>query len=572
MAVIVALSAWLGLMKREASAQRRVLEAVKTYGGTVEFEDEIQEPRDPIEAPFADWSAVLRLPARNPSWIERKLGPEYVKRIARVTNANAKSTSGDFNDSTRKPIDRRFLEALRPLHSLRELELADSRLDLARIAAIAQIPNLRGLALDFCAIDDNAFALAPRFPSLERLDLYDLRVPETAGGLKALSRVGELSLYSRTPPGSLEFLRQLPQLERLHLYSFSLAGTDLAPLESLHRLRVLRLMDVSLEDSAFDVIDSLRWIEMLDLGTNPKISAAGLARLSRMPNLRRLGVAATSFGDESLPAIRDLPRLESLDASGTKITPKGIAEIGLPPTLVRLGLGRLPTQVRLGLGRSPSDPPPPEDEAMAAIGKLTRLRELSLINRRITDGGCAELSRLTALETLDLSGAGATNLEGLDAALLARLEKVDLSSTGLTNAGFARICRAPNLKVLVLRDTTVSSLAGADFRNLAHLECLDLYGTSIGDVDLAWIGSLKRLRRLNLGRTKVGDAGIKALVGLANLETVSLLSMGVTDAGLWSLRKAPALHRVALGLSPGLTRKGIAKFEAARPDVVLEAY
>lgn len=132
--------------------------------------------------------------------------------------------------------------------ALTRLELASSRL-AARpaAAALAQLPNLRHLALHMGAVSGDALQAAQQLHALTRLELgappaeLPARLPELLG---ALSQLRELACLGCgvLPAGAVAALAELPKLEALTL-AMSLPGDELRQLARLPALRRLELCE-----------------------------------------------------------------------------------------------------------------------------------------------------------------------------------------------------------------------------------------------------------------------------------------------------------------------------------------
>jgi len=81
---------------------------------------------------------------------------------------------------------------------------------------------------------------------------------------------------------------------------------------------------------------NLRWLDL----TGTKVSDAGLAQLTAMPNLVRLHLERTSISDTGLVRLANLADLEYLNLYGTSITDSGLMQLQTLPKLKQLYLWR----------------------------------------------------------------------------------------------------------------------------------------------------------------------------------------------------------------------------------------
>jgi hypothetical protein len=156
----------------------------------------------------------------------------------------------------------------------------------------------------------------------------------------------------------------------------------------------------------------------------------------------------------------------------------------------------------------------------------SRLRRLSLRNAGVTDAGAAQLTRLSALEHLQISQAPALTGEGL----------------AFLSHGF------DNLRGLYLDGCQAIGASGvAHLSHLARLAELDLSSTRASGASLQHLISLTNLQWLALSRTPLTDAGMAFVARLASLQTLLLHHCRlVTDAGIAHLSELTRLRTLNL--------------------------
>jgi hypothetical protein len=97
------------------------------------------------------------------------------------------------------------------------------------------------------------------------------------------------------------------------------------------------------------------------------------------------------------------------------------------------------------------------DRDLESLPSLSRLNDLRLNSRQVTDEGLPHLRYLSNLKRLDLwceqvTDQGLQHIGGLK-----KLESLDLLRTQVTDAGLARLGGLTNLRLLKLRNTKVTS-------------------------------------------------------------------------------------------------------------------
>ncbi|MBU8544711.1 MULTISPECIES: leucine-rich repeat domain-containing protein [Roseomonadaceae] len=159
------------------------------------------------------------------------------------------------------------------------------------------------------------------------------------------------------------------------------------------------------------------------------------------------------------------------------------------------------TEARLGSRRDVVD--------LAPLARLTALQSLDLSGTRVAD--LAPLANLSALQSLDLRGTRVADLVPLSS--LTALQSLDLYSTQV--ADLAPLYSLTALQSLNLSSTQVADLA--PLSSLTALQSLNLWSTKVAD--LTPLASLTALQSLELSRTEVADlAPLSSLTALQSLE------------------------------------------------------
>ena len=141
----------------------------------------------------------------------------------------------------------------------------------------------------------------------------------------------------------------------------------------------------------------------------------------------------TTAADDDLQVLCELPRVENLDLTNTKITGAGLAHLRHLTGLKYLGLWQ--TQV--------------DDAGLAHIAGLTKLQTLMLDNTKVTYEGMHQLQGLANIEEwLGLCHTGVTD-QGLEHFRgFKKLRSLNLRGTGVTAAGVERLKRdLPNTDI-----------------------------------------------------------------------------------------------------------------------------
>jgi hypothetical protein len=137
-----------------------------------------------------------------------------------------------------------------------------------------------------------------------------------------------VSFYGTGTDAALKVISQLPHLKKLVIRSSpKVTDAGLASLSALPELQSLELSGTRITDSGLEQISKLTDLQVLDLAENHEISNSGFAKLKSLTNLRTLLLFSTDVGDEGVAALADLPQLSVLYLGDTKVTDEAVASI-----------------------------------------------------------------------------------------------------------------------------------------------------------------------------------------------------------------------------------------------------
>lgn len=249
------------------------------------------------------------------------------------------------------------------------------------------------------------------------------------------------------------------------------------------------------------------------------VNDAELLELTRLPALRRLDLSHTRISDEGLLHLKPCKNIEHLDLFYAE-------------------------QI--------------SDQGMNAIKEWRGLKHLNARGTRIADGTLAVISKLTALESLDLA------------------------NTAITDTGLDHLVSLTRLKHLSLGRSRLSETATSVVRLLNTLESLDLSGpravnrnqrSSAGNLPpetVDAIAGLSGLRALKLGHLPVDAPPLRVLAArLPRLEKLGLESCAkVNDAALKELEAAKSLRYLDVQ-ETAVTPRGVAALRAFSPNLAI---
>jgi serine/threonine protein kinase len=219
-----------------------------------------------------------------------KLTPEQVKqtayeqararRDARVLNdlgatGRVRMNYGDLNDGP--------LYYLVSFVGTKSLDVrGNPELSHNMFMRLAKHPALSELLIDGSGANDDVVSILPTIPHLRFVSLGNTKVT----------------------PASFKYFDKIPKLESLYLADLNLTDADIAKLPPMPKLRKLKL------------------------DYNPKLTAKTIELCAKkFPNLSYLTFRDTNIGDEAIPDLISLRKLQETRSARTKLTEQGIAKL-----------------------------------------------------------------------------------------------------------------------------------------------------------------------------------------------------------------------------------------------------
>ncbi|MEN6428823.1 MAG: hypothetical protein ABFE13_26040 [Phycisphaerales bacterium] len=506
---------------------------------------------------------VAGLQAQNPQMYQRLIADRVLERPSDLSGLSLLDPNDLFRLSVGSPAYKRtgahpaLFEPISRLTGLEIVSLHCSGITDAGMEHLRPLRSLKALELTQFPIGIRGLAVLKDLPALEHLDL---NVGVTDAGLKEVAQVSGLRSLRLTHgniwgPGLAE-LAKLPHLEQLCIED-DISDRHIQYLEGLTRLKALAFWYVgdTLTDASLASIAKLKNLEELYfVMSNPRFTPAGVAQLKKLPNFRKVDFAHTwvrpegaQYGDEVARQLAAFPSLESvaglayLSADGLKamatirnlkcldvtLTDRGLGYSG-PTGLSHLaGLGSL-EELRIHSG----DALPDAD--LAALESLSHLKELLIAgfnpaNPGISERGLASIGKLRQLERLNLmtnvTRSGLNHLNGLS-----NLQQLKVSMAG------DAFGTAP-------ADEVTLDLAG-----LKKMKDMNLTGLPLRDRDLAFLKHLSSLEKLMIQPSSpLAGESLRHLTGLPVLDSLRIYRLAnCTGEELARLDRFPKLRTVTL--------------------------
>lgn len=301
------------------------------------------------------------------------------------------------------------------------------------------------------------------------------------------------------------------------------------------------------------VLGAMRESKTAILDAGGQMTDDVLAQIAQMEHVTKLNLSGSrALTDEGLQLLARMPQLQSLDASGTNITDRGLEVLRHLPSLRELKLTWQKGISDLGLANLKFCDNIEEINVMGTAtgdGLIEALRgkpNLHHVNTgtQVTDRGAGMLRDLPRFQSW-AGGACEYELMGMGK------EPTWLLLDGpFTDAGLESVSELAGLSGLNLfwnvKNVTADGVGQlARMPNLQHFRCFDELGD---DAVLAQLGRMPHLRMLMIQGTIATDAGFETLSKSQTIEYIwGRDCPNMTGRGFAALSKMPALR--GLGVS-----------------------
>jgi len=322
-----------------------------------------------------------------------------------------------------------------------------------------------------------------------------------------------------------------------------LQGMDLSPLAENRQIKKLLLANSGINLSQLKKLESMDWLETLDvrgcdLGTRglqwildsfPNLVALGFSpggeprnriithgtslHIVDRKHLKTLALGDSPFDFFDSVRIVNSPELslslkmqyvQELELTGSPAL-TGLA-IHVPPPVDAM-VADLRDLTFLAVGG-----PTVTDQWMEAIADCRGLQRLTLAYPAVTAEGLAILANFPELTHLFLPGAPVDDSVVAQWVEMENLHVIDLSDTKITGEGLRRLTESPYLKHLAINHTLVQASDLAPLKDHVQLETLLIAGVGIDASTLASILDAGVLRQLDLSDTELTTDVLDAII------------------------------------------------------------
>ena len=331
-------------------------------------------------------------------------------------------------------------EGLRTLAMMPQLEilnLSGTQITNEGLKHLAPLVNLERLDIDNTQITEEGFVHLANLKSLENLRFYKHLHSDvvTDVGAKHLSKVTSLKRISTdtvvTDAGVAD-LAKLPHLEELMLDGEGVTDESLVHIARIPNLKRLWFQSCNVSDRGLARLRNSQSLEYV-LISDTQMTTTGLQHFMTMANLKILDLNLREDEAADWSTLKWFSQLDELRLSGPGIHNSDLTHIQ--------GLTQL-----TGLVLDLEDPL--DDEGMAALQPLTKLKNVRIDSSIVTDEGLKALSDKPDLEYLTISClATDTGIHAFDG--LQSLRHLQIASLFLTDGGLAALSeRLPSLQTL----------------------------------------------------------------------------------------------------------------------------
>lgn len=306
----------------------------------------------------------------------------------------------------------------------------------------------------------------------------------------------------------------------------------------------------------------LEQITELKLG-GTEVTEKGLRDIEKLTSLAKLDIRGSLLGEGAYAQIADSPSIQSLYLDGSRVTNESAAALKPLSQLKVLFVHRVnlmpigwqdlllshPDLEELEIMQSNIN-----DLTMSIVGRLKKLKVLTLNDSQVTDEGLAQLAGLEGLKHLNVSGC---QIRGIGfrppggSRAFQSLEELLLQRCPLDERGAKAIMTMKELKRLNISD--LQNMQDIHFKAMIRpLNNLELvrFNTNVvltGQCLSAFTGS-EAIQELDFSNCRqIDDSGLRHLTKCPNLRVIHIHNTACTTRGVLALREfLPNLEVVGL--------------------------
>jgi WD40 repeat protein len=222
------------------------------------------------------------------------------------------------------------LKHLRDLKQIQHLGLSKMKIKDSALENIKGLTNLTAINMECRDITDEGLKHLSGMWKLYLLRLNGAKITDAGlSHLKGLTQLGHLELKdTQITDDGLKHLSGLTEMNTLFLAGTKVSDKGLYHLRNMKKLWALNLDRTSVTDKGLATLlefEAFKAIRHLYLADND-ITDAGMAHLSKLPNLLGLGLSGTKITDAGLLQLKPLRKIYWMTLRRTKVTRDGVDE------------------------------------------------------------------------------------------------------------------------------------------------------------------------------------------------------------------------------------------------------
>ena len=189
------------------------------------------------------------------------------------------------------------------------------------------------------------------------------------------------------------------------------------------------------------------------------------------------------------------------------------------------------------------------------LSKLVNLELLSMYKYpTMNDAGMAAISKLTNLKELNLANTSINDAQFVHLNPLVKLEALYLGSTGINGSGFSALKLNRPLRILHVNNTSFGQ-NGPQFiaPYINSLEELNIGQASINDAHLRGINKFSKLKHLNVSFNQLKDIGLANVRGMKSLEILDIRSTKYPSDQLFTVLLTLPNIKIIIASGTGMT-------------------
>jgi len=301
-----------------------------------------------------------------------------------------------------------------------------------------------------------------------------------------------------------------------------------------------------------DLESGLDQITELSLG-GTEVTEKGLREIEKLTSLAKLDIRGSLLGEGAYSQIADSKSVQSLYLDGSRVTNESAAALKPMSQLKVLFVHRVnlmpigwqdlllshPDLEELEIMQSNIN-----DLTMSIVGKMTKLKKLTLNDSQVTDQGIAQLADLEGLRHLNVSGC---QVRGFGfrppggSSAFQPLEELLMQRCPLDERGAKAIMTMKSLKHLNISD--LQNMQDLHFkamvRPLSNLQLVrfNTNAALTGNCLSAFTGS-ESIQELDFSNCRqIDDSGLRHLTKCINLRVIHINNTNCTTRGVLALRE-----------------------------------